>query len=141
MLPLGRLEPKGETTSQLPRTTTVANSHPDSERPILRRSPLNYHDLSKEQKTMKKSISPLVLTLTSLECVVSALGTGEKFALATGGKSFDRFITIWLENQVRAYPLAFQNILLVGKQTPSLTIYPSFQRAGLCQGHQRLALF
>lgn len=31
-----------------------------------------------------------------------ALGTGQKFKIVDGGKSFDRFITIWLENQVRA---------------------------------------
>jgi hypothetical protein len=30
-----------------------------------------------------------------------ALGTGQKFKIVDGGKSFDRFITIWLENQVR----------------------------------------
>lgn len=49
-----------------------------------------------------KSISPLVslFTLAGLECA-AALGIGEKFQLAPGGKSFDRFITVWLENQVR----------------------------------------
>lgn len=30
-----------------------------------------------------------------------ALGTGQKFKIVDGGRSFDRFITIWLENQVR----------------------------------------
>lgn len=35
-----------------------------------------------------------------------ALGTGEtKFKIVEGGRSFDRFITIWLENQVRNIPL------------------------------------
>lgn len=29
-----------------------------------------------------------------------ALGTGQKFKIVDGGKSFDRLITIWLENQV-----------------------------------------
>lgn len=32
---------------------------------------------------------------------VLALGTGQKFKIVDGGRSFDRFITIWLENQVR----------------------------------------
>lgn len=29
-----------------------------------------------------------------------ALGTGQKFKIVDSGRSFDRFITIWLENQV-----------------------------------------
>lgn len=44
--------------------------------------------------------SPLLCLLLGVCAEVRALGTGEKFKLVTGGKAFDRFITIWLENQV-----------------------------------------
>ncbi|KAF3765655.1 putative acid phosphatase Pho610 [Cryphonectria parasitica EP155] len=40
--------------------------------------------------------------LTSVAALLSpalALGTGGKFSIVPGGKGFDRFITIWLENQ------------------------------------------
>lgn len=52
---------------------------------------------------MKSSLPYLLLGVSAQ---VHALGTGEKFKLVTGGKAFDRFITIWLENQVR---VIFQN--------------------------------
>lgn len=48
---------------------------------------------------MKISQAGLLLGTAGL---VLSLGTGEKFKLVPGGKAFDRFITIWLENQVRA---------------------------------------
>ena len=43
-----------------------------------------------------------------------ALGTGQKFKIVDGGRSFDRFITIWLENQVRllALPRLWSLLLL-----------------------------
>lgn len=50
----------------------------------------------------------MLLPLTFLLGVVglalpayAGLGTGVKFQIVPGGKAFDRFITIWLENQVR----------------------------------------
>lgn len=42
------------------------------------------------------------LGIASLAASVCALGTGGKFSIIPGGKAFDRFITIWLENQVRS---------------------------------------
>lgn len=42
----------------------------------------------------------LLISLAGLVPVL-ALGTGQKFKIVDGGRSFDRFITIWLENQVR----------------------------------------
>lgn len=46
--------------------------------------------------------SPFLCLLLGVSAQVRALGTGEKFKLVNGGKAFDRFITIWLENQVCA---------------------------------------
>lgn len=55
-----------------------------------------------------KSFSPLLLVAVAASECAHALGTGAKFQLTPGGKSFDRFITIWLENQVR--PLSQSSI-------------------------------
>lgn len=46
----------------------------------------------------------LVCLLLGVAAQVRALGTGEKFQVVQGGKAFDRFITIWLENQVCVSP-------------------------------------
>lgn len=77
-----------------------------------------------------KSISPLLplLTLAGLECA-AALGVGEKFQLAPGGKSFDRFITVWLENQVRVLPVPLQEAfpLAINRTTDILTM-PTLSR-------------
>lgn len=49
-----------------------------------------------------RSIIYLLLGCASLTSAGAlGLGIGEKFQVVPGGKAFDRFITIWLENQVR----------------------------------------
>lgn len=48
----------------------------------------------------------LLLAVAGLASTALSLGTGAKFEIVPGGKSFDRFITIWLENQVRCSLLA-----------------------------------
>lgn len=56
-------------------------------------------------------LPPLTFLLGAVGLALPAyagLGTGVKFQVVPGGKAFDRFITIWLENQVRwAFPLLF----------------------------------
>lgn len=47
-----------------------------------------------------------ILGIACLTAPACALGTGGKFRVVAGGSAFDRFITIWLENQVRRRPSA-----------------------------------
>lgn len=69
-----------------------------------------------------KSFATLLATVAGLECA-AALGTGDKFKLATGGKSFDRFITIWLENQDFAKVIKDSHFADLKRDGISLTKY------------------
>lgn len=74
-------------------------------------------------------IFPILHLLVGLAGLLPALalGTGEKkFKIIKGGRSFDRFITIWLENQVSpllsSLPHALHDSFL---RRRSLTSFPA----------------
>lgn len=52
-----------------------------------------------------------------------ALGTGQKFKIVDSGRSFDRLITIWLENQVRTCLASPRLLPLLLQTAQSWTCY------------------
>lgn len=71
----------------------------------------------------------------------AGLGVGDKFQIVPGGKAFDRFITIWLENQVcfprSPSPIPSSTFLCIAA-THQLAYHQLLsQPTGLRQGHPR----